>query len=185
MRSGSPRNLGRHRLLLRTDLEGLGYGLIRANAPTKRRIDACASSYPTKGASLISAAAEDWRPAWEVLFAVGSGSVQPPAIFVPLKLQPMSKLKSLWNQIKDTSAQASEQVQAAAGKLKAHVDENQDTWRDSALRLADQGKKASETFVREATKKTAEQARSLYVSARYSRKRLKELENSVENQGAA
>src|SRR5690625_3258191 len=66
--------------------------------------------------------------------------------FLPLKLQPMSKLKSLWKQIKETSTHASEQVQTGAGKLKAHVEENHETWRESARRLADQGG----TFAREA-----------------------------------
>jgi hypothetical protein len=93
----------------------------------------------------------------------------------------MSKLKSFLDRVRE----ASERALSAASQVKSHVEANKDEWRESALRRAHEGRKVSETFAREGLRKTAEQAKSLYVSARYSKARLKELENSVENQGAA
>src|SRR5690625_1510250 len=97
----------------------------------------------------------------------------------------MSKLKSFLDQIKKPFRCASTRVCSTATQVKTHIGDNKDEWRESTLRHVSKGRKATETFAREGLKKTTEQAKAIYVSAKYSKTKLKQLENNIENQGAA
>jgi len=95
----------------------------------------------------------------------------------------MSKSKNLFLQIKEKSEQVKNKIIESSESLKSIIAENKDGWVKSASESVRHTSEITKDYVIAGAKSTYNTAKGIYSNIRYSPKKLKELQDNVENQG--
>lgn len=126
-----------------------------------------------------------WKKLWEQTKEASADAASRAASSAEKVKSYVDANKDDWIEKGSKSRDRSKEVASeAAQRIKGYVEENKDSWKEDAANYTKQAKETASGFIEEGSRKTQEQAKGLYVQARYSQAKLKDLEQRVESQGA-